>query len=194
MLMCTVLTFAMCADPSVSAAIALGDLTVPIVWSHVVTRSCADIGGQSTTDGAGLAHFESAWESQQTRESSTGYSGHIVVRIDDARIELTAYAWDRMSQADATALRAGYRATLWHEIGHLRTAQASMDAVNAEPGFSAATASDYNTIANQRGAAAVARINADQNEYDRLAEHGLQQSTLPPPLRGPNTIVNCPAH
>jgi len=183
----------MCADPSVSAAIALGDLTVPIVWSHVVTRSCMDIGGESTTDGAGLTHFETAWESQQTRESSTGYSGHIVVRIEDARIELRAYSWDRMTSADAAALRTGYRATLWHEIGHLRTAQASMKAVNAEPGFSAGTAEDYNAIAEQRGAAA-ARITADQNEYDRLAEHGLQQSTLPPPLGGPDTVVNCAPH
>jgi hypothetical protein len=194
MLMCTVLSFAMCADPSVSAAIILGDLTVPIVWSRVETRSCTDVGGESATDGAGLTHFETAWESQQTRESSTGYSGHIVVRVDDARIELTAYSWDGMSRAEGAALRAGYRATLWHEIGHLRTAQASMDGVNAEPGFAAATAADYNALAKQRGAAAVARINADQTEYDRLAGHGLKQSTLPPPLGGPNAIVNCPTH
>jgi hypothetical protein len=69
-----------------------------------------------------------------------------------------------------------------------------MDAVNVEPGFSADTADEYNAIAKQHGNAAIARITADQSEYDRLAEHGLRQSTLPPPLEGPNTIVSCPPH
>jgi hypothetical protein len=193
MLVCTVLTFAMCADPNVSAAIAFGDLTVPIVWSHVETHSCADVGTQSTEDGAGLTRFETAWSSQQTRAGSGGYSGRLVIRIDDARIMLTAYSWDHMKPADADALRRTYQATLWHELGHLRTAQASIDAINAEPGFSAATDAGYTAVAQTRGAAAVARIGADQEAYDRAAEHGLRQDTLPPPLGGPDTIVNCPA-
>jgi hypothetical protein len=193
MLMCTILTFAMCADPSVPAAIAFGDLIVPIVWSHTVTRSCMDVGGESTVDGAGLTRFETAWVSKQSRASSSGYTGRIVVRMDDARIEMNAFTWDRMQAADLAAMRREYTATLWHELGHLRTAQASMDAVNAEAEFSADTGDDYTALAKAHGNAAVARITGDQTQYDRVADHGLRQSTLPPPLGGPDTIISCPS-
>jgi hypothetical protein len=194
MLLCTVLTFALCADPSVSGAIAFGDLTVPIVWAHRQTRSCMELGAESTEDGAGLTRFETAWSTHQTRESSTGYSGHLVVRMDQARIELTAFSWERMSKADVAALDHTYRATLWHELGHLRTAQTSIDAENAGGEFSAPTAAEYNAIANARGNAAVHRITVDQQEYDLVAAHGLRQDTLPPPLGGPDTVVQCPPH
>ena len=97
-----------------------------------------------------------------------------------------------MSPADVDALRHLNRAALWHELGHLRTAKKSIDALNANGAISASTADDYAAIANERGTAA-ARIGADQEEYDRVAEHGLRQATLPPPLGGPNTIVICPA-
>jgi hypothetical protein len=193
MLLCTVLTFAMCADPSVDGAITLGDLTVPIVWSHAPVSSCLDLGAQSTQDGAGLTRLETGWESSQTRESSDGYTGHLVLRVVDARIELTSYSWDHMTPAGAGALRYIYRATLWHEIGHVRTLLATIDAINAEPDFSAPTATAYTELAKERGNAAAVRVNADQTAYDRAAEHGLRQDTLPPPLAGPNTVFNCPS-
>ena len=193
MLTCTLLTFAMCADPGVAGTMALGDLTVPIRWTRVETRSCMDVGGQSTVDGAGYARFETAWTSRQDRTDVNGYSGRLVVRIDNAGIELSAFFWDGMSKADNDALHRMYRAALWHELGHLRTLQASVNAANAELPFSAPTAADYTDLAKVHGNAAVARITADQEEYDRAAAHGIRQNTLPPPLAGPNTVVVCPS-
>jgi hypothetical protein len=193
MLLCTVLTFAMCGDPSVESAFTLGDLTVPIVWSHATVNSCLDLGAQSPQDGAGLTRLETGWQSAQTRESSEGYSGHLVVRVLDARIELRSYAWDHMTPAGADVLRRIFRATLWHEIGHVRTLLASIDAINAEPEFGAPTAAEYTALAKEHGNAAAERVNADQNAYDRAAGHGLRQETLPPPLAGPDTVVNCPS-
>ena len=102
MLLCTVLTFAMCADPGVDGAITVGDLTVPIVWSRAAVSSCVDLGAQSTQDGAGETRLETAWQTSQTRErGEDGYTGHLVVRVADARIELTAYTWDHMTPAGA---------------------------------------------------------------------------------------------
>jgi len=193
MLLCTVLTFAMCADPSVDGAITVGDLTVPIVWSHAAVSSCADLGAQSTQDGAGLTRLETGWQSSQGRESSDGFTGRLVVRVLDARIELTSYTWERMTPAGAEALRRIYRATLWHEIGHVRTLLTTIDALNAEPEFSAPDPASYTALAKERGNAAAVRVNADQTAYDRAAEHGLRQDTLPPPLAGENTFVNCPS-
>jgi hypothetical protein len=193
MLTCTILTFALCADPSVAGTLAIGDLTVPIVWTRVETRACVDVGQQSTVDGAGHTHFETAWTSRQDRADTVGYSGRLVVRIDNARIELSAFHWDHFSRADSDALHRMYVAALWHELGHLRTLKASVDAVNREPGFSAPTANDYTALANAHGNAAAAHISADQEEYDRAAEHGIRQSTLPPPLGGPNTVLACPS-
>jgi hypothetical protein len=180
----------MCANPTVAGVIAFGDLTVPIVWSRVSTRSCMDVGGHPSEDGAGFLRFETAWDSQQNKVDA-GYSGRIVIRISNARIELNAFSWQRMSRVDAGSLQRMYAAELWHELGHLRTAKATVDAINAEPGFSAITAADYTAVAKVRGNAAVARISADQDEYDRAAAHGIQQSLLPPPLGGPNTVVVC---
>jgi hypothetical protein len=194
MLLCTLLTFAMCADPSVESAMTVGGLTVPIVWSHAAVSSCTDLGAQSTQDGAGQTRLETGWESSQTRESSDGYTGHLVVRVLDARIELTAYSWNRMTPAGADALRRIYRATLWHEIGHVRTLLATIDAINAEPEFSAPTPEAYTALARERGNAAAVSVNADQTAYDRAAEHGLRQDTLPPPLAGTDTVVNCPSN
>jgi hypothetical protein len=190
MLTCTILTFAMCADPNVSAAITFGDLTVPIVWSRVATRSCMDVGGHPNEDGAGFLRFETAWDSQQN-QTDAGYSGRIVVRISNARIELNAFSWQRMSRVDAGALKRMYAAELWHELGHLRTAKATVDAINAGPGFSAASAADYTAAAKMRGDAAEKRILAEQADYDRAAAHGIQQSLLASPLAGPDTVVVC---
>jgi hypothetical protein len=192
MLACTILTFALCADPQVDGAIAFGDVTVPIVWSHVAVGSCAEIGMQTSGE-SGLATVETMWHTVQTEQTAGLVSGHIVAKLSAAHIDMTAFSWDHMSAADRAALAGGYRATLWHEIGHLRTAQASIAAINAEAGFSAPTVSEYNALANKRGQAMIERLNADQNEYDRVAEHGLRQDTLPPPLAGPDTIVECPS-
>jgi hypothetical protein len=189
MLLCTILTFALCADPNVPGAISFGDLTVPIVWTHVQLPSCTDIG--RTTEEAGFTRFETAWSVQQAKTNGNTYSGRLVVHINQARIELNASAWEKMSPADSDALRHLNQAALWHELGHLRTAKKSVDALNANGAFSASTAADYTAAANDRGIAAGASIGADQEEYDRVAEHGLRQATLPPPLGGPNTIVNC---
>ena len=192
MLACTILTFAMCADPKVAGAIAFGDLTVPIVWSHVAVASCADIGRQITAE-SGLTTIETSWHTVETQVTRSIVSGHLVAKLAAAHIDMTAVSWDHMSPGEQDALAGGYRATLWHEIGHLRTGQASVDAINAEPGFSAPTVDEYNALAKQRGDAAAERLNADQEEYDRVAEHGLRQDTLPPPLGGPDTIVVCPS-
>jgi hypothetical protein len=189
MLLCTILTFALCANPDVAGAITFGDLTVPIVWTRVELPSCTDVG--RTTEEAGFTRFETAWSVQQAKTNGSTYSGRLVVHIRQARIELNAYAWEKMSAADNDALRHLNRAALWHELGHLRTAKKSIDALNAEGAFSALTADDYTAVANDRGTAAGASIGADQEEYDRVAEHGLRQVTLPPPLGGPNTILNC---
>ena len=192
MLACTILTFARCADPKVDGAIAFGDVSVPIVWSHVAVGSCVDIGLQ--TDGeSGLATIETSWHTVETQQTSSIVSGHVVAKLAGAHINLTAFSWNHMSPADVAALAGGYRATLWHEIGHLRTAQATIDAINAGPGFSAPTVTEYNALAKERGEAAIERLKTDQDEYDRVAEHGLRQDTLPPPLGGPDTIVVCPS-
>ena len=172
----------------------LGDLTVPIVWSHAAVKSCMDLGGQSTQDGAGLTRLQTGWQSSQTSESSDGYTGRLVVRVLDARIELTSYSWDRMTAAGAAALLGIYRATLWHEIGHVRTLQASIATINAQPAFSAPSADAYMELAKERGSAAAARVNADQTEYDRAAEHGIRQDAMPPPFAGPDTVVICPSN
>ncbi len=193
MLLCTMLTFAMCADPSVEGAMMIGNLTVPIVWSHATVSSCADLGAQSTQDGAGVTRLETGWQSTQSLASAEGYTGQLVVRVLDARIELTAYSWDRMSAAGAESLRKIYRATLWHEIGHVRTLLTTLDAINAEPQFSAPSTSAYLEVAKQHGNAAAVRVNADQTAYDRAAEHGLRQDALPPPFAGPDTVVICPS-
>src|ERR1700733_448415 len=99
MLMCTILTFAMCADPNVSGAIVLGDVTVPIVWSRQRLGSCLGLGAPSTGDGAGLTRLETEWRSQRIRDDGPGFTGTLVVRIASVRIELSAYSWDHMSAA-----------------------------------------------------------------------------------------------
>jgi hypothetical protein len=192
MLACTILTFALCADPKVDGTLAFGDLTVPIVWSHATVGSCVDIGRQTSGE-SGLATIETTWHTVETQQTASVVSGHIVAKLSAAHINMTAFSWEHMSAADEAALARGYRATLWHEIGHLRTAQASVEAINAEPGLSAPTPAEYNALAQQRGQNAIDRLNADQNEYDRVAEHGLRQDALPPPLGGPDTIVECPS-
>jgi hypothetical protein len=193
MLLCTILTFAMCADPNVDGAISLGDLTVPIVWSPARMRSCADVGQQSAGAEPGVTHIESGWTVPQALPDDDGtYSGRIVVHLDQARIELEAYSWPGMSAAERDAVRRIYQATLWHEVGHVRTAQASIDAINTAGAFTASTAAAYTAEVKRRGDAVAARINGDQDEYDRLAEHGLRQHTLRSPLAGPDTIITCP--
>jgi hypothetical protein len=192
-LTCTILTFALCADPRVAGAVAFGGLTVPIVWTHVEKRSCMDVGSLPGQEGAGFLRFETAWASQQNKADAAGYSGRLVFRIDNARIEMGAFSWNHMSRADGDALHRMYVAALWHELGHLRTAQASVDAANNEPAFSAATPAAYTDLARAHGDAAVARITADQEDYDQRAEHGIRQDTLPPPLAGADTIVYCPS-
>lgn len=192
MLTCTILTFALCADPRAKGAIAFGDVTAPIVWSQIAVRSCADI-GFATNGESGLTTLETSWHTQETELRADVVSGHVVAKLAAAHIDMTAFSWPHMSQADRDALARGYRATLWHEIGHLRTAQASIEAINAEGAFSASTPSEYGAVASERGKAAIDRFKADQEEYDRVAEHGLRQDTLPPPLGGPDTIVDCPS-
>jgi Bacterial protein of unknown function (DUF922) len=192
MLLCTILTFAMCADPNVAGAISFDGLTVPVVWTRVELPECTDVG--RSTEEAGFTRFETGWSVQQAKTNGNTYSGRLIVHINQARIELNAYAWEKMGQADIDALRHLNQAALWHELGHLRTAKKSIDALNAKGAISALTASDYTAAANDRGNDAMASIGADQEEYDRIAAHGLRQATLPPPLGGPNTIVICPAH
>jgi hypothetical protein len=191
MLLCTLLTFAMCADPNISGAVTVGDLTVPIVWSRVRLRSCLDVGQGSTTDGSGFTRLETAWSSQEAPETSTGYAGRVTVRINFARIEMSAFYWDHMTAADVEGLHRLYRAALWHELGHVQTARASVAEANAHSAFTAPTAAEYSATAVAIGNAALARFGAAQEEYDRVAEHGLRQDTLPPPLGGANTIITC---
>jgi hypothetical protein len=194
MLLCTILTFAMCADPNVAGEMAFGDLTVPIVWSRAEMRSCMDVGQQSAGSEPGLTHIESGWTVPEATMDEGSYSGRLVVHLDQARIEMQAYSWERMTPADRDALRRIYQATLWHEIGHVRTALRSIDAINAEGPISAPTAAGYTAAVRARGTVVAAKINFDQDEYDRVAEHGLRQDTLPPPLGGPDTIIRCPEH
>lgn len=193
MLSCTLLTFAMCAVPGVNATITVGDLAVPIVWKYAQTRSCMDVGGQSNVDEAGYARFETAWSSRLELDNSPDYTGRLVVRINNASIELSAFSWDGMTKADNDAMQRMYRAALWHELGHIRTLEASVDAANAEPPFTARLPSEYTAVAKVHGDAAVARITADQDAYERAAAHGIRQSALPPPLGGANTVVVCPS-
>ena len=188
MLLCTLLTFALCADPNVAGAVTVGDLTVPIVWKRVRLRSCLDVGGGSTTDGSGFTRLETGWSSQEAPETSTGYAGRVTVRINDARIEMSAFSWDHMT---AAGLRHLYRAALWHELGHVRTAIGSVAEANVHGAFTAPTATEYSETAVAIGNAALARFGAAQVEYDRVAEHGLRQDTLPPPLGGANTTITC---
>jgi hypothetical protein len=190
MLMCTILTFAMCANPSVAGAFAFGDLTVPIVWTRVQLHSCSEVG--QTTAEAGLTHIETAWSAQQLATNDGTYTGRLVVHLERAHIDLSTYSWDKISPAGVNAMRHLIQATLWHELGHLRTAQKTIEALNAGGTFSAASADEFTALADDRGNAAAARIGADQDEYDLVADHGLRQATLPPPLGGPDTIVTCP--
>jgi hypothetical protein len=163
MLLCTLLTFAMCADPNVPAAVAIGSLTVPIVWTRTETRSCMDLGRQGI-GGAGDARMQFLLPQ------------HEPIRIIDAHIELTAYHWPKMSKADGAALRQQYRATLWHEIGHFVTAQNSIDTTMA---------------AGLSSADAFRQIGVDQENYDAVTAHGVRQSDAPPGLAGANTIIIC---
>jgi hypothetical protein len=161
------------------------------VWSRVETHSCMGVGAQARDDGAGYTRFETVWASQADKAETGAYSGRIVVRIENARIELNAFSWQRMSRADGGALAHMYQAALWHELGHLRTAKASADAINVEPEFSAETPGAYTALARAHGNAAVARVNTEQANYDRAARHGIRQTALPAPLGGPNTVVMC---
>jgi methylglyoxal synthase len=191
-LACTILTFALCADPRVSGAITLGNLSVPIVWSHANVPSCAAIGLQATGE-AGLTQIETSWRTEQSRMDGATMGSRLVAGIASAQIDMTAYTWKPMSAADVAVLRAAYRATLWHEIGHLRTAEASLDAINDESTFTATTSAEFAALAKARADAGMARFRADQEAYDAAAEHGLRQDTLSPPLGGPDTILECPS-
>jgi hypothetical protein len=169
MLICTLLTFAMCADPSVQAAIVVGDITAPIVWSRRDTRSCMELGRQPI-GGPGDALIELSSGGPNVSGRRAGVS------ISNARIEMTAYRWPKMNPADADALRRQYRASLWHEIGHIVTARDSIAAVND---------------AGLAGEPAFARIKRDQDDYDAASMHGVQQSTLASPLAGEDTVIVC---
>ena len=190
MIACTLLTLALCADPNSSGTVTIEDLSVPVVWSHENLRSCLDVSLRTTGEG-GLTHIEAAWRSEQTAGDDPGFRGRLVVRLADVRIAMTAFSWDRETASDEAALRRLYTAVLWHELGHVRTALATVDALNAEPVFSAPTAAEYTALANRHGKAAEARIDADQIAYDRAADHGLRQAALRPPLAGPNTVIEC---
>lgn len=135
---------------------------MPIVWSHETLRSCTDIGVGASAEGGGVTRFEVL------------SSGHEGARLQNVRIEMTSFSWPHETAAETQALRRGYEATLRHEIGHVRTAIASVVAVNER------------TIPFER-------IEQDQLEYDRATDHGLRQSALRPPLGGPNTVVTCPS-
>jgi hypothetical protein len=191
MLMCTLLTFAMCANPGVASAMVVGDLTVPIVWSHARIRSCLEVGEGSSGDAAGFTRIETSWSTQQSALDSAPYTGRVTMRIDSARIEMKAYSWNHMSAAEVAALRRLERAALWHELGHVETALNSIRDVNAHGEFSAATPAGYTEGAKQRGDAAFAAFSAGQIEYDRLVTHGLRQDALPSPLGGANTVISC---
>jgi len=163
MLVCTLLTFAMCADPNLSASVTIGDLAVPIVWTRRQTRSCMDLGGEGV-GGPGDARMGFA------------FAPHAPIRVIDARIELTVYSWKGMTRTDASALRSQYRATLWHEIGHFRTALQSIATVDAR---------------DLQPQDAFNQIQADQEAYDDITEHGIRQHDAPSPLEGADTIIAC---
>jgi hypothetical protein len=164
MLMCTLLTWALCADPAVPAAISFGDLTAPIVWRHVQTRTCMEIGTQPSGR-SGDAAMEFSYSNRRPD-----------ISIGVVRINLAAYRWPNMTVSQAAALRGQYRAALWHEIGHVLTARTSIADAQA---------------AGLRGSIAFMRVEDDQNAYDDATEHGVRQDTIAPPLRGENTIVDC---
>ncbi len=164
MLICTLLTFALCADPRVQGAIAVGELTVPIVWNRVEVRSCMALGNEPMG---------------RPGDAELGFSYSRKpgdVQISTARINLAAYYWPKLSPALDAALQRQYRASLWHEIGHVLTARASIDAARA---------------AGIPGTDAFRQIEADQNAYDAESEHGIQQSALASPYRGADTIIDC---
>jgi hypothetical protein len=191
MLMCTLLTFAMCADPGVASAMVFGDLKIPIVWSRARIRSCLEVGEGSSGEGPGFTRLETSWSTQRLTPDPTSYTGRVTMRIDRARIEMTAYSWNHISAAEVAELRRLNRAALWHELGHVQTALKSILNANAHSEFSAATPEGYTDGAKQHGDAAFAAFSADQIEYDRLAAHGLNQDALPPPLGGANTVIAC---
>jgi len=189
---CTLLTFALCADPKVPAALTFGDLTVPIVWSSAAMRSCMDLGATRTPADAQL---ETVMSIAGGDRASENYAGRVVLKLQSAKIEMTAFTWPKMSARERKQIRAIYRATLWHELGHLVTARASIAAENARAD-NLVTADSRGDFVGQMQAhrdAAFERFNADQTSYDAATEHGIRQDAAPPPLNGADTVAQCDA-
>jgi hypothetical protein len=191
-IVCTLLTFAACADPRVQAAIAFGQMTVPIVWTYADTQTCMGLG---TTVPPADAQLETEIPMNGSAVAGGTYSGRIVLKLRSAKIELTAFTWPKMSAAEQAQLRNINRAALWHELGHLVTAQASIDAENARPdnAISALSRAAFVAQMQSRTDAALARFTADQSRYDDLTEHGIRQHQAPPPLAGTDTVAQCDA-
>jgi hypothetical protein len=121
------------------------------------------------------------------------YSGRVTFELASAKIEMSIFSWPRMTANERRQLQSVYRATLWHEIGHVVTAQTSIAVENARPENSVAASlrADFVAQTHARADAAFARVNADQNRYDDLTEHGIEQDQAPPPLTGADTVARC---
>ena len=190
MLLCTLLTFALCADPKIPAALAFDDLTVPIVWSPLPVRSCMGLGA---TPSPADALIETAVSITGGGSESGNVSGRVVFKLASAKIEMSMFSWPRMSLNERAQMLAVYRATLWHEAGHLLTARSSIAAENARPESTIAASSRaaFLALARERADAALARVNVDQDGYDDMTEHGLHQAAAPPPLVGADAVARC---
>jgi hypothetical protein len=123
------------------------------------------------------------------------YSGRVVLKLQSAKIEMSAFAWPKMSAAEQRQILAVYRATLWHELGHLVTARATIAAENARTG-NLVTANSREAFIEQIHShrdTAFERFNTDQANYDAVTAHGVRQDAAPPPLKGADTVAQCDA-
>ena len=84
-LLCTVLTFALCANPSVGAALAFDDLTVPIVWTRLDMPSCMGLGATAT---AADAQLETEVSIEGGAALAGTHTGRVVLRLSSAKIDV----------------------------------------------------------------------------------------------------------
>ena len=174
------------------AAISFDTLTVPIVWTPLPMGTCM---GLNRTSKPADAEIQTAVSVAGGYSDDGQYFGRVTLGFASAKIEMSIFSWPRMTANERRQLQSVYRATLWHEIGHLVTAQASVAAENARPENMVTTSSRVDIVAQtrERANAAFARINADQNRYDDLTGHGIEQDQAPPPLAGADTVARCDA-
>jgi hypothetical protein len=192
LLLCTLVTFALCADPKMPAAISFDTLTVPIAWTSLPMRTCM---GLNATSKPADAEIQTAVSVAGGYSDAGPYSGRVTLTVAGAKIELSMFSWPRMTANERRQLLSVYRATLWHELGHLITARMSIAAENARPEntVTASSRAEFAALARARADAAFARVDADQNAYDDLTEHGIRQAEAPLPLGGADTVARCDA-